>query len=154
MTTPRNYYKADRAAVTAKILAQMPTSYMTANLSTAWKGWRDISGTLDLGAAGGINAQSCGAIHHLQATRPPSKVVDRDAPISRHYTLIVYFRRQADPTSLAIVDTFDELFKDRLYQAFDTDSTKDIRFAPHWTEQERGDTYIDTAHVAEIEMAN
>lgn len=154
MTTPRNYYRADRVAITAKILAQMSTSYMQANLSANWRGWRDISGTLDLGAAGGINAQSCGAIHHLQATRAPSKVADRDAPLSRHYTLVVYFRRQSDPTSLLIVDTFDEIFKDRLYTAFDADSTKDIRFAAHWAEQERGDTYIDTAHVAEIEMAN
>lgn len=155
MTTSYNYLAADRAAIRSKIIAQLSTSYMQANLTSNWRGWRDISQELPMGTAGTINAQAAGAIWHLQASRPPAPVGDIEAPWARDYVMIVYLRRQADPTDIAIVDNFDALLKTRLKDVFVSDPGSDFYdLSAPWSVQEAGDTYIDTAHALRLRMVN
>lgn len=155
MTTSYNYFKTDRQAIQAAFVAQLATAYMAANLSTNWRGWKDISQQLDLGTKGALSAQACGAIWHLQATRPPHRVGDIEAPWARDYMLTAYFRRQSDPTSLAIVDAFDELLKTRLKDYWAADATRrPYDLSAPWSVQEIGDTWVETVHVIRFSMVN
>jgi hypothetical protein len=153
VTTSYAYLATDRANVRAQLVAQMPTAYMTANLSSGWRGWRDAAQTLDLGAAGTINTQKCGAIWDLQQPRPPYPVGDMEAAWARDYVLLVTLRRQSDPTDIAIVDTFDELLKTRLKDVYLADPARDIYdLSAPWGLQEVGGSFIDTVHVIRMRM--
>lgn len=148
MTTSYNYTGEDRAALRTAINTQLSAAYMQANVSSNWRGWREAEGgeTLVLGAVGGINSQACGAMWAIQQTRPPYPVGDVEAAWARDYALIIYLRRQADPTDVTIVDAFDATVKNRLKTALPSGGDfYDI--SAKWDVQEIGDSWIETAHM-------
>lgn len=157
MTTSYNYTATDRAALRAAINTNLSTAVMQAGVSSSWRGWHEASGStvLNLGAAGSINAQACGAVWEMQLRRPAHRVLDRETSWTRDWSLIIYFRRQADPTDADIVDAFDALVKTNLIGAFDADGSRStIDFSAHWSVQEQGASWIETAHLLEFQMGN
>ena len=155
MTTSHNYYRTDMTAIQAALYGQLSTSYMRTNVSSNWRGWRDASQELDLGAFGSIEAQACGAIWLLQESRSPLRVGDKTAPWARDYFLTIYFRRQADPTSLDIVHTFDETLKARLANHWNSNAEiEPYDLSAPWDVQDIAETWIDTVHAIRFQMVN
>lgn len=154
MSTHRDYFGADKAAIWTAIRTNLGTAYMRSTISANWRGWRNARQELDVGTAGTINDPSCGAIYHLQLARPPAIVADQAAAPGRWYSLIVYLRTQLDPLpSDRFVDTFDEAVKNQLAAAFDSDTDRSIFSDVPWAEQERTDTTIDTTHILNVACA-
>lgn len=155
MTTRRDYYEADEQVVAELIRTHLDDATMKSQISANWRGWRTIDQDLDLGSRGGVNAPACGAFWDLQLKREPDLVADRDAPVWRRYTLLVYLRSQADPAWPRLkIHAFDQLLKNRLEAQFDGNPRREICATVPWTIAELSEEHRETLHTMQLALGD